>query len=191
MEMIIKEITTRITPLKVSPGVTLEGKMGEEYICYFFTGGLGVVYVDRTAEPLYTIREPVLVGLSQLLSHEGEINVKVMHSSNVYKVPEGILLEIINRNSDWEKLAIHLSKIFTLINRQREKKRKEKTRNLIISTLEMLNNESDEVRLAHTVSCYLRNLTGLSKSTIARELESLKKQGCIDIRNGVLLRFTR
>ena len=113
-----------------------------------------------------------------------------MHSSNVYKVPEGILLEIINRNSDWEKLAIHLSKIFTLINRQREKKRKEKTRNLIISTLEMLNNESDEVRLAHTVSCYLRNLTGLSKSTIARELESLKKQGCIDIRNGVLLRFT-
>lgn len=186
---IINKIKTNIKPTKFSPGFILKGQENGQYSCFLITTGLAVVYIAEDREPCYIVHEPTLVGVSQLLCREGSVNVKIMHSANVYIIPELMLLKMMDNNENWKEMAIYLSKISHRLYLQKEIHRKSNTHDLIRRALDMLDKESEEVKLVHTVNSYVRTLTGLSQSTVTRELDMLRKKGNIDIRHGTLFSF--
>ncbi|WP_411750942.1 helix-turn-helix domain-containing protein [Serratia sp. (in: enterobacteria)] len=191
MQAMIECIKMQVKPVRVPPGKLLLGKVGNEYQCYFIDSGLAVVYSDTNPKPLCMIKGSHLFGLSKILCPKGGYSIKIIHASDVYAIPAGELLTIIEENNQWQSLASCLSDFVHVISNRNDKERKSHTATLILQTLEMLQNESEEVRLAHTVNDYVGAITGLSHSTVIRGIDGLKKQGSIDIKNGLLLRFER
>lgn len=189
MKSIIENIKNQIDPVRVPPGKVLHGRVGDQYQCYFIDSGLAVVYSDNNPKPLCTISGSNLFGLSQILCPKGGYTIKIIHSSDVYTIPAEALLAMIKENNQWPSLASGLSELVYTISERNKKDGKKHTVALMLQTLEMLQNESEEVRLAHTVNDYVKHITGLSHSTVTRGLDELKKQGRIDIQNGLLLRF--
>ncbi|CNI11519.1 putative DNA-binding transcriptional regulator [Yersinia aldovae] len=189
MDRVIEQIKKRVIPATVPPGGVLRGKIGDQYQCYFLDSGLAVVYSDNNPRPLGAVRGSHLFGLSQLLCPKGEFKLKIIHSSIIYTIPATSLIAIIDETNQWSGLASHLSELVYFISNRTEKDKKNHTASLILQTLHMLQKESEEVRLAHTVNDYVREITGLSHSTVTRGLDALKKQGYIEIHNGILLRF--
>lgn len=186
MEALMDYIKDKGTPIYVTPGSILTFKLNNQHACYFMESGLSVLHCFNNSKPLAIINKSQLLGLNYLVYPHGELKLKIIHSSVIYAVPVTSLLPIINEANLWPNVASYLAQqIYVLVNCRDKKKH---TSILIVQTLKMLQAESEEVKLTHTVSHYIREITGLSLSTINRSLEILKQEGSIDVQNGVLLR---
>lgn len=187
MSVIIEYIRKKGTISYPRPGCVLSGSMAHQYCCYFFESGLAALYGMNNAKPLSLVSEPQLLGLSHLFHPHSELTLKIIHPSVIYAVPSSSLFHVINEGNLWSNVASHLSQQIYDISSRTEKNKKKHASGLIGQTLKMLQNESEEVRLTHTASEYVREITGLSCSTVNRELHLLKKQGDINVQNGLLL----
>lgn len=189
MDKIINYIKGQVKPVFMPPGKRLPGKVGNEYFCYLMSSGLAVVYNGNNPRPLGIVSGSSLLGLSQLLYPKGDFEVRIIHPSLIYTISAATLLAMINSNNQWFSLSSHLSEFVYFVSSRTEREKRIRTAELILQTLYLLQSESDEVRLAHTINDYLRDITGLSHSTIVRTVNTLKKQGKIEVQNGLLLRL--
>lgn len=183
-----KHIKNLSSPVTLPPGQLVPGMIDDEYQCYIVESGLAVVYINEHTRPLMVLTDAQVVGLSHLIYPYGDFTLKIIHSSVVYSLPASTLLPVINQKDLWPEVAYLLAQEFYALSYHLQRTKKSQIEDLVSQALRMLQHESEEVRLTHTVNDYLCHITGLSPSTIKRNLENLKKQGYIEIQNGLLLR---
>lgn len=188
MEKIEKYFKNQSSPLFLRPGQRMMGNVNNEYQCYFIESGLAVVYISDITKPRAVVTGTQIVGLSYLFCPQEDFTLKMIHASVVYVLPASVLLSIINESCLWPEVAYALAEECHELSHNGQRTKNSRVEELIPKTLQMLQNESEEVRLTHTVNDYVCNITGLSQSTVKRSLNALKKQGYIDVQNGLLLR---
>lgn len=174
--------------MNLHPGQMVQGNVDKEYQCYFIESGLAVVYISKNTKPLMVVTGAQIVGLSHLVYPQGDFTLKIIHASVVYALPASTLLQIIKTDNLWAEVAYFLAQEFYDLSHNSQRMKNNPVEDLIPQTLQMLQNESEEVRLTHAVSDYVCNITGLPPSTVKRSLSTLKKQGHIEVQNGLLLR---
>lgn len=171
-------------------GSMLNGNIDGEYYCYLIDSGLAVVYPQSKGKSLTVVNKTTVLGLNHLLCPKGDFVIKIIHSSVIYTLPAPLVLKAIEENDHWSALAGLLSNWVYSLSLGPEKDRNLDTASLISQTIQMLQDEDEEVRLTYTVLNYVMDITGLSRSTVVRALEALKAEGKIEINKGLLMNYT-
>lgn len=188
MKNIINFIIKKSFPIIFRPGQKIKGNMGDDYYCYFVVSGSAVIYIRNNIKPLAVVGAGQLVGLSQLICHQDDFTLKIMQTSEIYALSATTFLQMVDETGLWREVAYALAQEYHEHNNVLRSKNI-KVDELIPQTLRMLECESEEVRLTHAVKDYVCSITGLSQSTVKRSLSTLRKNGDIEMQNGLLLRF--
>lgn len=189
MEKIVDFIRAHGATETVAAGTLIKSEINGIFTCHLIETGMAVIYSDIHSRPAETVRGPYVAGLTQLLHPQDGLAFKMIHPSLIHSVPAQMLSEMIDKNNLWPLLAKHLSGLVYKSSRKNCKQITEDTATNIYKILQSLENESEEVRITHTVNEYVQYLSGLSYSTVSRTLDVFKKQGCIEIQKGLLIRL--
>lgn len=173
----------------VSPGTLIQNECQSLTLCYFIESGCALIYSDVASRPIGTVHGPYIVGLSQILAPEGSLALKTINASTVYAIPAFKLFALIQQKNLWSVLAMHLSELVFELHSKTSKRKKIDASSVVFKSLQSLQQESEDVRIAYRVTDYVSGITGLSPSTVSRVLEDLKKQHRIEVHNGVLIRL--
>lgn len=171
------------------PGTVIASKCNDSYWCHFIEKGVAIIYSDIHSRPSGMVNGPYVVGLNQIMYPEEGLTLKMIHSSIVYSISVKSLSDMICQNNLWSVLVCHLSEMVYELHSKTHKRKKVDVVSVVYSTLQSLQKESEEVRLAHTATDYVSGITGLSSSTVARVLDTLKKERSVDVYNGLLIRL--
>ncbi|MBE4810072.1 MULTISPECIES: helix-turn-helix domain-containing protein [unclassified Enterobacter cloacae complex] len=189
MQKIIDLIRQKGTAKAVAPGEIIKSRHNGIFLCHLIESGIAVIFADIHERPLRTVYGPHIIGLNQLFHPQEGLAFKMIHPSVVYSIPVQQLLTMIEENGLWSELAVNLSELVLELSVNARKRKTDETADVVYKILQSLQDESEEVRISHTVNDYVRYLTGLSASTVSRTIDTFKKEHCIEVQNGVLIRL--
>lgn len=189
MKKIVDFIRSYGTFETVAAGALIKSKHNDIFTCHLIETGMAVTYYDIHARPAETVRGPCIVGLTQLLHPQDGLGFKMIHPSVIHSIPAHMLSKMITENNMWHEVAEYFSGLVYELSLKGSKRKTEDTATVIYKALQSLQHETEEVRIMHTVNDYVQYLSGFSYSTISRTLDVFKKQGCIEIQNGLLIRL--
>ena len=189
MQKIFDFIRLNGTRKSVSAGTLIKSKNNDVISCHLIETGLVVIFTDIHCRPVRTVYGPHVVGLNQLLHPQEELAFKLIHSSVVYSIPAITLTTMVKENNLWPTLAAHLSELVYELSYKNKRYKIEDRAAMVYKILQSLQNESEEVRITHTVNDYVCYLTGLSSSTVSRTLDMFKRKHYIEVHNGLLIRL--
>lgn len=189
MQTIIDYIRQAGTQSYAMPGTLIPSECDGAYSCHLIETGVAVIYTTPLRRATGTVEGPCVVGLGQMLHPMEGLTIKMIHPSVVYSIPAHTLSLMIKQNNLWPVVASQLSRTVNDLREKMNKRKKGDTAALVYATLLSLKNESEDVRIAHSVTDYVSEITGLSSSTVSRTVDTFKKQRCIEVHNGLLIRL--
>ncbi|WP_204526645.1 helix-turn-helix domain-containing protein [Citrobacter cronae] len=96
-------------------------------------------------------------------------------------------MTIVNRDRLWESVAIVEAYIIQVMSQRDRLITSRTATDMVWGHLELLQQEPDDVRKRIPAVQYIRERTGLSRSTIMDTLARLKRQGAIQLHRGHLI----
>jgi len=189
------ELFEKLAPLATFTGYSPDNRFylyvdGVSY-CYLVRSGVCKVYHQSDEMLLGTLQVPGFIGISGMLSVETGLFIQTHSTSEIAIITTERARQCIAENNLWKLLARHttrvISRLYTINTNLTAASAYEVIR---VQLLELMN-EPTEYKNNVSAAHYIRQKTGLSRSSIMKILAQLRKGNYIRIENGTLKEIYR
>lgn len=141
---------------------------------------------------LYELKSPAILGLEQLLSNSCHYYIKVDGRSRLIFLEHSLILELIESNFLWKKMAHFMGATIEIMELQKHNINIKKGAYQTVKTsIENIWHLPVEKRLSTSIFTFIMHRHDISRSSIAKILHQLNKGGYIAIRRGILVNVTK
>jgi len=155
--------------------------------CYLIFEGLFAVHRLSDDRMLGTVRQPTILGMSGLITGHTQIYLKALTPAVVGQIPTEYFYQVLQEKNLWESLSKHLIYLADRLFIFNEQSAAPSAFDTVYLQLKELMQEDVRIRQQVTAERYIRDKTHLSRSRIMHILSTLKEEGRIEIKRGILL----
>ncbi|HHN8543166.1 helix-turn-helix domain-containing protein [Citrobacter cronae] len=151
----------------------------------------GRIVIRRRTDGLILASQqaPMMLGMAEFFLPTGHnfYDIEAVSPCTTHVVKKTDFMTIVNRDRLWESVAIVEAYIIQVMSQRDRLITSRTATDMVWGHLELLQQEPDDVRKRIPAVQYIRERTGLSRSTIMDTLARLKRQGAIQLHRGHLI----
>ncbi|WP_212023638.1 helix-turn-helix domain-containing protein [Citrobacter portucalensis] len=151
----------------------------------------GRIVIRRRTDGLILASQqaPMMLGMAEFFLPTGHnfYDIEAVSPCTTHVVKKTDFMEIVNRDRLWESVAIVEAYIIQVMSQRDRLITSRTATDMVWGHLELLQQEPDDIKKRIPAVQYIRERTGLSRSTIMDTLARLKRQGAIQLHRGHLV----
>ena len=151
----------------------------------------GRIVIRRRTDGLILASQqaPMMLGMAEFFLPTGHnfYDIEAVSPCTTHVVKKTDFMTIVNRDRLWESVAIVEAYIIQVMSQRDRLITSRTATDMVWGHLELLQQEPDDIKKRIPAVQYIRERTGLSRSTIMDTLARLKRQGAIQLHRGHLV----
>lgn len=155
----------------------------------------GRIVIRRRSDGLILASQqaPIMLGMAEFFLPTGQnfYDIEAISPCTTHVIKKTDFMTVVNRDQLWESVAVAVAVVEAYIIQvmsQRDRLITSRSAtDMVWGHLELLQQEPEEIRKRISAAQYIRERTGLSRSTVMDTLARLKRQGAIQLQRGHLV----
>lgn len=132
---------------------------------------------------------PIMLGMAEFFLPTGQnfYDIEAVSPCTTHVIKKKDFMTVVNRDQLWESVAVVEAYIIQVMSQRDRLITSRSATDMVWGHLELLQQEPEEIRQRISAAQYIRDRTGLSRSTVMDTLARLKRQGAIQLQRGHLV----